>query len=70
MNHLDNIDDNYLTKISGLIIYDRSYLTKNSEKLFFSTKCESIKKIGLGGWFFGGVQTCHEQGPSKLRKHF
>ena len=38
MNHLDNIDDNYLTKISGLITYDRAYLTKNSEKLFFSTK--------------------------------
>ena len=38
MNHLDNIDDNYLTKISGLITYDRAYLAKNSEKLFFSNK--------------------------------
>ena len=38
MNYLDNIDDNYLTKISGLITYDRAYLTKNSEKLFFSTE--------------------------------
>ena len=38
MNYLDNIDDNYLTKISGLITYDRVYLAKNSEKLFFSNK--------------------------------
>ena len=38
MNYLDNIDDNYLTKISGLITYDRVYLAKNSEKLFFSKK--------------------------------
>ena len=38
MIYLDNIDNNYLTKISGLITYDRVYLTKNSEKLFFSKK--------------------------------
>ena len=33
---LDNIDDNYLTKLSGLINYDRAYLSKASEKQFFS----------------------------------
>ena len=38
MIHLDNIDNNYLTKISGLITYDRVYLAKNSEKQFFSKK--------------------------------
>ena len=36
MIRLDNIDDNYLTKLSGLITYDRVYLSKNSEKQFFS----------------------------------
>ena len=36
MKSLDNIDDNYLTKISGLINYDRAYLSKASEKQFFS----------------------------------
>ena len=35
---LDKIDDNYLTKLSGLITFDRMYLTKNSEKQFFSKK--------------------------------
>ena len=38
MNYLDNIDNNYLTKMSGLITYDRVYLVKNSEKEFFSKK--------------------------------
>ena len=38
MSLLDNIDDDYLIKISGLITYDRAYLTKNSEKQFFSKK--------------------------------
>ena len=33
---LDNIDDNYLTKLSGLVNYDRAYLSKASEKQFFS----------------------------------
>ena len=36
MTRLDKIDDNYLTKISGLINYDRTYLSKASEKQFFS----------------------------------
>ena len=36
MISLDNIDDNYLTKLSGLINYDRAYLSKASEKQFFS----------------------------------
>ena len=36
MTRLDNIDDNYLTKLSGLINYDRAYLSKASEKQFFS----------------------------------
>ncbi|MDC3107639.1 cell wall hydrolase [Paracoccaceae bacterium] len=36
MIRLNNIDDNYLTKISGLINYDRAYLSKASEKHFFS----------------------------------
>ena len=38
MIRLDKIDDNYLTKLSGLITYDRGYLSKNSEKQFFSKK--------------------------------
>ena len=33
---LDKIDDDYLTKISGLINYNRAYLSKASEKHFFS----------------------------------
>jgi hypothetical protein len=36
MMSLDNIDANYLTKLSGLINYDRAYLSKVSEKQFFS----------------------------------
>ena len=36
MIRLDSIDDNYLTRLSGLITYDRVYLSKNSEKQFFS----------------------------------
>ena len=36
MMGLDNIDDNYLTKLSGLINYDRAYLSTASEKQFFS----------------------------------
>jgi hypothetical protein len=36
MIRLDSIDDNYLTKLSGLIPYDRAYLSKTSEKQFFS----------------------------------
>ena len=36
MMSLDNIDENYLTKLSGLINYDRAYLSKASEKQFFS----------------------------------
>ena len=36
MMNLDDIDDNYLTKLSGLINYDRAYLSKASEKQFFS----------------------------------
>ena len=36
MIRLDRIDDNYLTRLSGLITYDRVYLSKNSEKQFFS----------------------------------
>ena len=35
---LDNINDNYLTKLSGLVYYDRVYLSKNSEKQFFSKR--------------------------------
>ena len=38
MIRLDKIDDNYLTKLSGLITFDRTYLSKNSEKQFFSKK--------------------------------
>ena len=38
MIRLDNIDDNYLTKLSGLITFDRVHLSKNSEKQFFSKK--------------------------------
>ena len=33
---LDKINDNYLTKLSGLVSYDRVYLSKTSEKQFFS----------------------------------
>ena len=36
MIRLDKIDDNYLTKLSGLINYDRAYLSKASENQFFS----------------------------------
>ena len=36
MIRLDSIDDNYLIRLSGLITYDRVYLSKNSEKQFFS----------------------------------
>ena len=36
MIRLDSIDNNYLTKLSGLITYDRAYLSKTSEKQFFS----------------------------------
>ncbi len=35
MMRLDNINDNYLTKLSGLVSYDRVYLSKNSERQFF-----------------------------------
>ena len=38
MIRLDKIDENYLTKLSGLITFDRVYLSKNSEKQFFSKK--------------------------------
>ncbi|MDC3087400.1 cell wall hydrolase [Paracoccaceae bacterium] len=38
MISLDNIDENYLTKLSGLIIYDRAYLSKASENQFFSKR--------------------------------
>ena len=38
MTYLDNIDSNYLTKMSGLVTYDRVYLAKGSEKEFFSKK--------------------------------
>ena len=38
ISHLDNIDDNYLMKMSGLITYDRVYLANNSEQTFFSNK--------------------------------
>ena len=38
MIRLDKIDDNYLTKLSGLITFDRVYLSKNNEKQFFSKK--------------------------------
>ncbi len=44
IQNLNKIDDNYLTKISGLTMYDRVYLTKNSEKEFFSKKAlDSVK---------------------------
>ncbi len=36
MTRLDSIDNNYLTRLSGLITYDRVYLSKNSETQFFS----------------------------------
>ena len=36
MIRLDSIDDNYLIRLSGLITYDRVYLSKNIEKQFFS----------------------------------
>ena len=35
---LNKIDDNYLTKLSGLSTFDREYLSKNSAKQFFSKK--------------------------------
>ena len=38
MIRLDNIDQNYLTKLSGLTTYNRVYLSKNSEKQFFSKR--------------------------------
>ena len=38
MVRLNKIDDNYLTKLSGLSTFDRVYLSKNSEKQFFSKK--------------------------------
>ena len=38
INHLDNIDNNYLMKMSGLITYDRVYMANNSEQNFFSNK--------------------------------
>ena len=38
MIRLDSIDNNYLTRLSGLITYDRVYLSKNSEKQFFSKR--------------------------------
>ena len=36
ITRLDNINNNYLTKLSGLVSYDRVYLSKASEKQFFS----------------------------------
>ena len=36
MMHLNKIDERYLTKLSGLVDYDRAYLSKTSEKQFFS----------------------------------
>ena len=36
MKLLNKVDDNYLTKLSGLVTYDRKYLAKNSEIEFFS----------------------------------
>ena len=36
MIRLNKIDENYLTKLSGLVNYDRAYLSKISEKQFFS----------------------------------
>ena len=38
MMRLNKIDDNYLTKLSGLSTFDRQYLSKNSAKQFFSKK--------------------------------
>ena len=38
IHDLEKIDNNYLTKISGLITYDRAYLSENSYKEFFSKK--------------------------------
>ena len=35
---LDNVNDNYLTKLSGLVSYDRAYLSKTSERQFFSKR--------------------------------
>ena len=36
MIRLDSIDDNYLTRLSGLITYDRAYLSKNSETVSYT----------------------------------
>ena len=36
MMRLDKIDEKYLTKLSGLVDYDRAYLSKTNEKQFFS----------------------------------
>mgnify|MGYP003313393709 FL=1 len=36
MIRLNKIDERYLTKLSGLVDYDRAYLSKTSEKKFFS----------------------------------
>ena len=41
---LDNINDNYLTKLSGLVSYDRVYLLKTSEKQFFSKTLPTVSK--------------------------
>ena len=38
MMRLNEIDDNYLTKLSGLSTLGREYLSKNSAKQFFSKK--------------------------------
>ena len=44
IKRLDKIDENYLTKLSGLATYDRVYLPKNSEKQFFSkTALDSLR---------------------------
>ena len=36
MTRLNKIDERYLTKLSGLVDYDRAYLSKTNEKQFFS----------------------------------
>ncbi len=38
MARLNKVDNKYLTRLSGLITYDRDYLSKTSEKHFFSKK--------------------------------
>ena len=44
IKRLDKIDENYLTKLSGLATYDRAFLSKNSEKQFFSkTALDSLR---------------------------